>query len=333
MKHGRDVCLALAVSAAAYGGVATSRAANPSQVPTTPEQQARRIPPVTVTCSSDKPTVWPREEISVRAFVTGATSPLRFTWTATAGRIAPREAEARWNFTGVAAGTYAATVRLTDDAGASVDCVVRAIVQPRSGDRGRESGWSFLVSGRNEEQRYGLYSYLLLGSPPTDATRERYRKTIEAYVRLIPDVVSLELYLPRRELNITYVPIRIAPPTTRIGPDWVLEHYDYARARILLSKLSGDHREGPYIVSSLLPLTTATALSGQYLFQNLSRTPSHLASLWAREFFNQAAQERFWQEETTVRGLALKLRTTLAILASGLPDVRIGVDDRIAWIR
>jgi hypothetical protein len=28
---------------------------------------------------------------------------------------------------------------------------------------------------------YGLYSYLLLGSGPTDANRERYVKTIEAW--------------------------------------------------------------------------------------------------------------------------------------------------------
>jgi len=64
----------------------------------------------------------------------------------------------------------------------------------------------------------------------------------------------------------------------------------------------------------------------------LSRIPTHLVFLWAKEFFNQAAQERFW-EESTARQLALKLRTTLAILAVGLPDVRKGLDDWIAWIR
>jgi hypothetical protein len=58
--------------------------------------------------------------------------------------------------------------------------------------------------------------------------------------------------------------------------------------------------------------------------------PPHLVSLWAKEFLNQAAQEQFWHERTGAQ-LALKMRTSLGILASGLPEVRKALDEWIAW--
>ena len=54
--------------------------------------------------------------------------------------------------------------------------------------------------------------------------------------------------------------------------------------------------------------------------------PSHLAASWVKEFLNQAAQERFWDERTGAR-LALKLRvTTVSVLGEGLPEVRKALD-------
>ena len=53
---------------------------------------------------------------------------------------------------------------------------------------------------------------------------------------------------------------------------------------------------------------------------------------WVREFLNQAAQERFW-EERTGQQLALKLRLTIGILGVGLPEVRKALDTWIAWVR
>jgi hypothetical protein len=189
-----------------------------------------------------------------------------------------------------------------------------------------------LISGRTEETGYGLYSYLLLGSPPADASRERYRRAIEAYVGLIPDITGLEQYVTRRELNVTYLPLTRLPPAGPIPLNWALEHYDYARARVLLGRLPGDYRDGPYLISSLGPLTATTASPPRYLFQDLSRTPAPLVTLWVKEFLNQAAQERFW-EEPTARSLALKLRTTIAILAVNLPDLGKTLENTIAWRR
>ena len=47
---------------------------------------------------------------------------------------------------------------------------------------------------------------------------------------------------------------------------------------------------------------------------------------------NQAAQERFW-EESTAKRLVVKLRTTVAVLALGLPDVRAALEDAVDWRR
>ncbi len=286
----------------------------------------------TIACSPDKPTVRPRETINLRAWTAAISGEPEYVWTTTGGRIDANAAAARWNFADVEPGGYSATVRATGAGGRIADCSVRIIVQPASHIRGRETGWSFLVTGETEGKGYGLYSYLLLGSLSGDASRERYRKAIEAYLGLIPDILSLEQYIPRQELNVTYLPLTIPPPEGTVSPDWVLENYDYARARSLLAALPGSLRDGPYFVSFLRPTSWAAAPTGRYLFQDLSRTPAHLVSLWAKEFFNQAAQERFW-EERTARQLVLKLRTTIGILAVGLPDVRKAVDDWIAWVR
>ena len=197
------------------------------------------------------------------------------------------------------------------------------------------------MSGEPETTGYGLYSYLLLGSPPTAASRERYLKAIEEYLRF-PDLTRLETFnIPYRTLNITYLPIKVAPERPvldqltdeRYGEvaAWILKQYDYERARVLLKNLPGSHREGPYFLSVLTPPSWDHPPSRPYLYQDQSAVPPHLVSLWAREFLNQAAQEQFWQERT-VAHFALKLRTSIGILATGLPEVRKALDYWIAWV-
>jgi len=283
-----------------------------------------------VSCSPEKPVVWPRQTISVKAWA--STSPsLQYAWEANAGRIDATGSEAHWDFTNVQPGSYTASVRVSDPTGGSTRCSVQVIVLQREGGRGglRETGRSLLVGEGAEVEGYGLYSYLLLGSAPDDTSRERYLKALEAYLQLIPDITSLEKYLKPGELNVTYVPVDEAPPKTVLAA-WVLEHYNYARARVLLRALSGAHRDGPYIVSSLKPLSGTTIVPGQYLYQDLSSVPPQLVSAWVKEFLNQAAQERFW-EAGSAEKLVLKLRTSIGILAMGLPDVRKGLAEWIAW--
>ena len=289
--------------------------------------------PPALTCSAETPTVPLGGAVTVKAWASSAGGrPVRYTWTATAGRIAGKGAEARWNLAELRPGTFAAIVTVADGQSTSPECVVRVTVRRDVQARGgmsRETGRFFLVAGQAETAGYGLYSYLLLGAPPTDASRERYLKALEAYLTLIPDVVSLEEYVPRVELNIFYLPVRSAPPEP-VTAQAVLDGYDYARARSVLRGLPGANRDGPYIVAGLKPMGAA-APAKPYLFQDLSSVPPHLAASWVREFLNQAAQERFWEEKKGAQ-FAQRLRATVGVMGAGLPEVKKSLDSWIAWV-
>ena len=287
--------------------------------------------PLALTCSADTPTVPLGGNVTLKAW---ARSPsgraLRYTWGATAGRIEGRGAEASWSLAELRPGTFAATVTAGDGESTSSECLIRVTVRRDAGGRGlsRETGQSFLPPGQSEAAGYGLYSYLLLGAPPSESSRDRYLKAIDAYLTLVPDVADLEQYVPRRELNIFYMPVRSVPPPP-VTAQWVLDNYDYARARSLLRVLPGPNRDGPYILAAFKP---PGGTGGQYLFQDLSSVPPHLAASWVREFLNQAAQERFWEEKTAVQ-VAQRLRVTVGIMGAGLPEVRKSLDSWITWVK
>jgi hypothetical protein len=289
--------------------------------------------PLPLACSADTPTVPLGGKVVLKAW---GRSPggraLRYTWGATAGKIEGRGAEARWSLADLRPGTFAASVTATDGESTSSECLVRVTVRRDAEPRGfsRETARSLLSAGQSETAGYGLYSYLLLGAPPSEASRERYLKAIEAYLALIPDVASLEEYVPRGELNVFYLPVRGTPPPA-LTAQWALDNYDYARARSLLRGLPEPNRDGPYILAALKPVGGAGA-AGPYLFQNLSSVPPHLAASWVKEFLNQAAQERFWEEKTAVQ-LAQRMRATVGIMGSGLPEVKKALDGWITWVR
>jgi hypothetical protein len=186
-----------------------------------------------------------------------------------------------------------------------------------------------LAGGDQAPKGYGLYSYLVLGASPTDATRERYVQTIAAWWSLAPDLLQLERYLEPRQLNAMLVPV-VAPAPATVSPQWVLDNYDYARARVLLRAVGRDGRQGPYLLSSLQPLDGATAATGPHLFQDLSSIPPTLATAWTSAFLNQAAQQRFW-EERTASMVGLRMRTTIRVLAMGLPEVQRSLGEWIRW--
>jgi hypothetical protein len=298
-----------------------------------------------VACSAEHVTVALGETVTLRAWAdTSSGQAPRYAWAVPIGELEGSGREVRWILSGVQPGTYAATVRAMGPAGPSAECLLRVIVRRDASSRGgpaspalpsvlpRESGTSVLLPEKGEVPEYGLYSYLLLGSPPSEAARERYLKTLEAFWGLIPELASLEQYVPRRELNVVYLPLRVAPAGAA-SSEWLLSNYDFARARSLLRLLPGNTREGPYIVSALKPLggPADSVPPGPRLFQDLSHVPPHLVASWVKEFLNQAAQERFW-EENRAEALARKLRLTVGVLGLGLPEVRKALDDWIAWV-
>lgn len=287
-----------------------------------------------VACSSEKLAIQRGEDVVLRAWSQSLPGrKLNYRWRVPVGSVAGSGREVAWSLKGIEAGIYTAEVTVSDDSGLPATCSVRvAIVEPERGEEvTRETTRGFLVKGTKEADEYGLYSYLLLGSPPTKSTRERYVKTLEAYMRFVDQSKFEEDAYPKSKLNITYLPLEQAGKENA-DVAWLLEHYDYARARILLDTLPGERRSGIYFVSCSKPLTGGP--NSPYLIQDLSALPvthDDLIGWWVDEFLRQAAQEHFW-ETSTVRRLALNMRTTVAVLAEGLPDVQKSLNSWIAWV-
>lgn len=201
----------------------------------------------------------------------------------------------------------------------------------------RETGRYFLSGRNNEDCGYGLYSYVLFGSPPSDANRDRYLKAMATFLRVVPDIGDLQLSgIPQRALNITYIPIVERSEQTTIANDvigakgdsrliddlatWVLRNYNYARARAFLNAMpGGPHLDGPYFVSTLKPLTGIERVTEQYLYQDLSSVPPDIIAPWIKEFISQASQEQFWEGRNAAQ-FTLKLRQSIALLASGASE-------------
>ena len=194
-------------------------------------------------------------------------------------------------------------------------------VAPQAGPALRLTGRGMLVGEEPEAPGYGLYSYVLFASGPTDATRERFASAFRACLQMITAVRNLEAAgVPRDRLNITYLPVKQPPPPHRPDADWVMHNYNWARSQVLLSRvprrLSGP---GPYIVSTLQPISAWP--SEHYLLQDLSAVPADLMPAWFQEFLSQAEQGRFWAAPT-VSDMALRLRTNIQIAALALPNVK-----------
>ena len=291
-----------------------------------------------ISCSADRPVAEIGSAVTLRVFVAPtAARNLQVSWRVSAGTIEGKNTEVVWKLQAVPSGFQKATAMVRSAQGKLPDCSLEIVAtEPERGGQPtkRESTRFFLDKAKKEEAGFGLYSYILLGGPPTDSSRGRYLRAIDAYIALLLPLEDLQDSVDHRKLNVTYLPVRAAVPP-QVTSQWLLDNYDFARARVLLDLLPGDHREGPYIVSSATPLSRSGALNSRYLYQNLSTVPvdpKDLVSWWVREFENQAAQERFWSP-SVAENFALRMRTTISVLATGLPEVQKQVSTWVAWVK
>lgn len=184
----------------------------------------------------------------------------------------------------------------------------------------RLTGREFLPAGKPEGTGYGLYSYVLLGEPPNSGNRDLYRAVLSAFLSM-PEVRRYEQENQQRSsLNVTYLPVQDLPPASA-DVEWFLDHYDYARAQIILSKLM-DQVRGPYIISYNSPLSAASPVDGtRLLVEDLSGVTPDLAFLWINEFKSQAGRPQYW-DKPALHNLMLNLRTQIAVAASAFEEVR-----------
>ena len=136
-------------------------------------------------------------------------------------------------------------------------------------------------------------------------------------------------FTPKANINITYLPLTENPPANP-SAEWVLDHYDFPRARVLLDKVSPNLRNGPYIISVTQPLSGSQMPIGHYLYQDLSNVPASVIHLWVAEFMKQAAKENFWEPDTATDWL-LKLRSSIAVMATAVPDISESLKQWLKW--
>lgn len=192
----------------------------------------------------------------------------------------------------------------------------------------RETTRNFLTGA--EEPGFGLYSYLLFGSHPASAAeREKYLEAIRIYLTTIDTVEAVVKYTPKASINITYLPLTEEPPPDP-SAEWVLDHYDFARAFWLLGKVKTGLNNGPYIISVAQPLTTSESPIGHHLFFDLSYAPTNVVPYCVKGFMNQATEEDFWEPDKADRWL-LRLRTSIAIAATAVPDISGSLKEWIKW--
>ncbi len=298
-------------------------------------------------CLADPPAVLEGEGSTVRAWaVAGDGTPLRvddtLEWTAEVGHFDPQAPAARWDLASVlvAAGdarTVVATARARRAGRPDLVCRVQVQIARHVEGRGDAlnlvSAKRHLLPGEAEAAGYGLYSYLLLPAPPRDEDeRQRFLKTLEAYLWVLQDVDDyLARHLPPAQLNATYIPLKAPPARADTGPQRaaaVLAVYDYAAANVLLQKAGADPRGGPYLVSTLEPLSRAGTAAR--LQEDLTGVTPELAWDWIRHFTFLAAQQRSWSD-AALRRFALNLRNVIAVGARVTPQVLQGLGQVIRY--
>jgi len=141
----------------------------------------------------------------------------------------------------------------------------------------------------------------------------RFKAILQEYFRL-NDTVRLETYLPAKTLNATFVPVDGFRKDA--DADWLVGHYDYARAEALLASLN-IHEEGPFLISALHPIA-APGGPGEIIKADMATTPVSVVPFWMTAFYGVTTQQREWNKRT-IGTFLLNLRTVLARGAEGLP--------------
>jgi hypothetical protein len=288
--------------------------------------------PLPVVCSLDAPIAEPRQDVSANVLTdVKQGTALGYQWKSSSGSLRPAsDGTAEWNPNGAPQGSYTLSVTVTAPDGSTGSCslvvVVVAATRGGGGETARRIRSALLLPGKKEEENFGLYSYLLLGSRPNDSNRDRYLAFLKAFTDTVVAWDKLHEQLSPPQINITYIPVRddLAPATAAAADfkiaDWLLDHYDYTRAKKLLESIPGATTDGPYIISSNHPVPESGPRPERYLSEDLTGVPVPIVKFWVNQFRIQTAQERW--DRATLSGVALRMRTGLEIASIAYPEIR-----------
>jgi len=219
--------------------------------------------------------------------------------------------------------------------------IILFIIVNRCSSRRYQAGRNYLVKDTEEIIGYGLYSYLLFSEKPNDDLKEKYSAIIEAYLNKVPEIENLDNYVSIDSLNIFYIPILIIPDNNfsnwdiKEKSEWIINYYDYGRARIYLNKFEEELNNGPYIVSYAKTFSQVASIKNKYLIQDLSYVHNRVIPLWMDEFLMQSSKAEYWDGKE-LQNFANDLRNSIAIAADGLTEVTESLlwwkDSLKAWI-
>lgn len=186
---------------------------------------------------------------------------------------------------------------------------------------------NYLEKGNDEEEGFGLYSYILFTQRPEKDDSVKYAELIKTYMNKIPELSDLTEYLEDSSINVVYYPT-ISDPENYLDTltidesiKWLINNYDYARAIVYLRKIDADINKGPYIISYKVPLSKSGVVKENFLLQDFSNVHYKVVSLWVDEFLEQSSQVEYWNEEQ-LKNFSNDLRNAIAIGAEGLIEIK-----------
>jgi hypothetical protein len=278
-------------------------------------------------CLPSVPSAQVGSSVTLNAWYGGAKGVKpEFKWSVTTGAIHSENGVTTWDLKGADPGATYADVDAMVNGAKAATCEIQLVVEvegeePKHRGPGatiQMSGRGFLTASQSEPDGFGLYSYILFGSRPAAADRDRYIAILDAALRLLKPTNDLVTRIKAFQLNSTWLPVTSLPAS---DPDskWLVENYDYTSAAVFLARAGIKNPDAIYILSVRSPLSKA-ASTPPFLKQDLSHVPADLASTWVTLFINQAAQERFW-DSNTFAGVVAKMRLAIALTAQGVPNV------------
>jgi hypothetical protein len=238
-------------------------------------------------------------------------------WSATAGELNEHGSTAIWDFTDAASGRATVHISARSDGGVQKDCAASVFIEGSVASRGdRFSRRFLLVRGQSEPSGYGLYSYVVLTPAGDDQdAKDRNRRLLEIWKNTVVQLTALERKEPKTALNGIFVPVDL-PNDRDPDVDWLLKHYDYARADHLLLNVKGEHKPGPYLISSKLPLTKEARQ--KQLVLGAWWAPSSTIEFWFAAFVDQGQQEQF-DQTSAFDMFNLKMRTIVGEITKDFP--------------
>jgi hypothetical protein len=272
-------------------------------------------PVVSVECAPSSPVALSGETVRLSAWANlpdGSGKPV-YAWTVSSGEVRPAGVNVfTWKFGKDAAGVATADGELRTGSTVQARCLVE-VQAIASRTAALDSG--MLLPAGQERDGAGFYSYLLISAT---ANRELMQSALRTWLPLNGPVAELRRVLKPNEPIALGLPV-LEKPSGDPDAEWVLQHYDFARARALLENIFATAKSGIYIVSSLQPISQSRA---PYLVQDLSAASPALAAAWVEAFINEAAQEHTWNPGE-VALLVDQLRATVLSLAAGMPDIKL----------